>query len=279
MNDELKVVENGLTAAQDEAYKSGTVQYIDSREVAEMIKKNHKDLIRDIKRYIRQMDETNEKNIGERKLAPSDFFIESTYQNSQNRTMPCYNVTKKGCEFIAHKLTGQKGTEFTAIYINRFHEMENVLETQMPSAALQQFMEYQQSLMEELVKMNRSISDRLLALENRKEEPIGITVNSGNKPFTVEEDEKATRRKIINNAVAQMAKAYGWTKRFALHRLYKTLEEVLNINMDDYMDIYGEETQRDVCALDVVVAYDRLYATALRLCNNTINKMRVEAQS
>ena len=33
-------------------------------------------------------------------------------------------VTKKGCEFIAHKLTGQRGTEFTAQYINRFHEME-----------------------------------------------------------------------------------------------------------------------------------------------------------
>ena len=33
-------------------------------------------------------------------------------------------VTKKGCEFIAHKMTGQKGTEFTARYINRFHEME-----------------------------------------------------------------------------------------------------------------------------------------------------------
>lgn len=36
-------------------------------------------------------------------------------------------VTKKGCEFIAHKLTGQKGTEFTAKFINRFHEMEQEL--------------------------------------------------------------------------------------------------------------------------------------------------------
>ena len=38
--------------------------------------------------------------------------------------MPCYQVTKKGCEFIAHKLTGVKGTAFTARYINRFHEMQ-----------------------------------------------------------------------------------------------------------------------------------------------------------
>ncbi len=47
--------------------------------------------------------------------------------------MTCYLVTKKGCEFIAHKLTGQKGTEFTARYINRFHEMEQ--ELAIPNAA------------------------------------------------------------------------------------------------------------------------------------------------
>ena len=43
---------------------------------------------------------------------------------SQNKTQPCYNVTHKGCEFIANKLTGIKGTEFTARYVNRFHELE-----------------------------------------------------------------------------------------------------------------------------------------------------------
>ena len=45
---------------------------------------------------------------------------------SQNKTQPCYNVTHKGCEFIANKLTGIKGTEFTARYVNRFHELEEI---------------------------------------------------------------------------------------------------------------------------------------------------------
>lgn len=44
--------------------------------------------------------------------------------------MPCYQITKKGCEFIAHKLTGTKGTIFTARYINRFHEMQDILQDQ-----------------------------------------------------------------------------------------------------------------------------------------------------
>ena len=96
-----------------------------STEVAQMVGKQHGDLLKDIRRYIEQL--------GKGKIPLSDFFSESTYVTEQNRTMPCFLVTKKGCEFIAHKLTGQKGTEFTARYINRFHEMEKDLMTPQPA--------------------------------------------------------------------------------------------------------------------------------------------------
>lgn len=94
-------------------------QTLDSREVAEMIEKTHNELLKDIRRYYKQL--------GEGKIPQSDFFTESTYRNSQNKELPCYRITKKGCEFIAHKLTGTKGTVFTARYINKFHRMENAL--------------------------------------------------------------------------------------------------------------------------------------------------------
>lgn len=95
-------------------------QTLDSREVAEMVGKRHTDLMRDVRRYVDQLDERN--------IASVDFFQESVYEDSKGENRPCYNVTKKGCEFIAHKLTGVKGTEFTAKYINRFHDMENVIQ-------------------------------------------------------------------------------------------------------------------------------------------------------
>lgn len=75
--------------------------------------------------------------------------------------------------------------------------------------------------------------------------------------------------------VTQMAKACGWTRSFALHRLYKTLEQVLDISIDDYMDLYKEEVQGDACAIDAVVSSENLYTTAIRLCNNTLSKMSV----
>lgn len=90
-----------------------------SLEVAEMVEKEHSKLLRDIRRYIRQLDEAN--------FGFIDFFSESTYVDERNRIKPCFDITRKGCEFIAHKMTGPKGTVFTARYINRFHEMENEL--------------------------------------------------------------------------------------------------------------------------------------------------------
>lgn len=92
---------------------------LDSREVAEMVDKEHNMLLGDIRRYCKQLGQSN--------IAQSDFFTQSTYRNSQNKIMPCYRITKKGCEFIAHKLTGTKGIAFTARYINRFHEMEDII--------------------------------------------------------------------------------------------------------------------------------------------------------
>ncbi|MGN0142496.1 MAG: Rha family transcriptional regulator [Roseburia sp.] len=98
------------------------VEYtLDSREVAEMIGKEHSKLLRDINRYVEQLNES--------KIGLVDFFQRSTYIDAKGESRPCYKVTRKGCEFIANKLTGIKGTEFTAQYINRFHEMENMLLT------------------------------------------------------------------------------------------------------------------------------------------------------
>lgn len=144
-------------------------KYIDSREVAEMVGKAHNDLLKDIRRYCEQLGQGN--------IPQSDFFTESTYQNSQNKTMPCYLVTKKGCEFIAHKLTGVKGTEFTAKYINRFHEMEDKIQYQFQNIST----EMKAILMhdEKIMKMDERVTD----LENNttidygQQQALGDIVN------------------------------------------------------------------------------------------------------
>lgn len=98
-----------------------TQKTITSMEVAEMVRKEHKNILRDIRDYSEEL--------GKLKIEPTDFFTGTTYKTEQNKALPCYYVTKKGCEFIAHKLTGIKGTEFTAKYINRFHDMEGTIQS------------------------------------------------------------------------------------------------------------------------------------------------------
>ena len=90
---------------------------LDSREVAKMIGKRHKNLIRDIRQYINDLDEGS-------KLSSPKFFIESNYKSSQGKLLPCYLLTKMGCEFVANKMTGKKGTLFTAQYVSLFNEYQ-----------------------------------------------------------------------------------------------------------------------------------------------------------
>ena len=94
-------------------------QTLSSLEVAEMVEKEHRELLKSIRRYT--------KLLGEGNISPADFWTNSIYEDSQGKQRPCYQITKLGCEFIAHKTTGTKGTAFTAKYIVRFHQMEEAL--------------------------------------------------------------------------------------------------------------------------------------------------------
>ena len=125
------------------------VSVVDSREVAEMTGKRHDHLIRDIAGYIKILSGTNRPKSGgvieskfglsenalpksggsetETKIGPSDFFIPYTYKDSKGETRPCYLLTKKGCDMVANKMTGEKGVLFTATYVNAFEKMREKL--------------------------------------------------------------------------------------------------------------------------------------------------------
>ena len=90
---------------------------IDSRDIAKMVGKSHAHLMRDIRDYIDDI-------LTDPKLDSLDFFIESSYKDAKGEVRKCYLLTKKGCEFVAHKMTGRKGTIFTATYVSLFNEYE-----------------------------------------------------------------------------------------------------------------------------------------------------------
>lgn len=167
-------------------------KFIDSREVAEMVGKQHNELLKDIRRYAEQL--------GEGKIPQSDFFTESTYVNSQNKKMPCYQVTKKGCEFIAHKLTGVKGTEFTAKYINRFHEMEDAINAHIPTG-------------NELIALAVVEAQKLLAQKEEEIKQLEDSVQQMDKVITELTPKADYADRILSSndcmTVTQIAQDYG----------------------------------------------------------------------
>ncbi|WP_060210350.1 Rha family transcriptional regulator [Sporosarcina koreensis] len=72
----------------------------DSREVAEMVGREHNALLKSIRSYHQYLTQGG--------FARSEFFIESTYEDSTGRTLPSFLITRKGCDMVANKMTGKK---------------------------------------------------------------------------------------------------------------------------------------------------------------------------
>lgn len=92
---------------------------LDSREVAEMMEMEHKLLLRKI-------DRINE-DFSENKIVLTKYWEESCYLDKQNKSRRNFLITKRGCEFLAHKTTGTKGNLFTDRYMDRFEQMKTQL--------------------------------------------------------------------------------------------------------------------------------------------------------
>lgn len=83
-NEASEILEQGV----EENYKIGSVQYMDSRKVAEIVEKEHSKLLRDIERYSKELNQAN--------FGSVDFFIKSEYTDKKGERRPCCLVTKKG---------------------------------------------------------------------------------------------------------------------------------------------------------------------------------------
>ena len=147
--------------------------YIDSREVAEIVGKRHDHLIRDINNYIKTIEKITAPNFG-----VSEFFLVNTYKDSTGRTLPCYLLTKMGCEMVANKLTGEKGVLFTAMYVKKFNDMENQERKLIPAPTTPQLKEYNKAanLIVGVLKPANVPADKIAVTVKHIYELSGITV-------------------------------------------------------------------------------------------------------
>lgn len=231
---------------------------IDSREVAEMLGKNHGDLMKDIK--------GSGKNLGiiptlEKGNFPvSDYFIESTYTvKGNNKIYNCYLCTKMGCEMLGNKQRGEKGILFTAKYVKKFNEME------------------QQIKQENTYKLPQTYKEALLQLVEQVEENEKLQIE--NKNLNIEnsllQGEKfewagtnlinALVRKYSSTVYGDFAK--GWTD-FKKNILYKY---GININsrITAYLNKTGKKTKpKTLSMLKTDEEISQAIITILTMCKD-----------
>jgi len=136
------------------------VASISSREVAEMMETRHDNLMNKIEKHTTILEK-----VSDLKIKVADLWILSSYLDAQGKELKEYQVTKKGCEFLAHKTTGEKGDLFTIRYMNKFEEMEQYIKEQKPKLPTT----YKEALQHLLVQVEEN---ERLALENKQQTKV-----------------------------------------------------------------------------------------------------------
>ncbi|MCW6664283.1 Rha family transcriptional regulator [Aerococcaceae bacterium NML191219] len=95
---------------------------VDSLFVADAFEKNHKEVLRDI-RKLTELNSGLSKEFAERNFALG------SYKDKQNQKRPCYYLTRDGFTMLVMGYTGTKAIKFKEIYIKRFNEMESFIQT------------------------------------------------------------------------------------------------------------------------------------------------------
>ena len=103
---------------------------VDSLFVAAAFEKGHRHVLRDIARIIEPRSGLSENFICAN-------FTLSTYKDARGRKLPCYLLTRDGFTMLVMGYTGPKAMHFKELYIRRFNEMEQCIQSLL--AARQDF--------------------------------------------------------------------------------------------------------------------------------------------
>ena len=191
-------------------HKNG-VDVIDSREVAAMVEKPHSDLMKSIRNY------TDTLNAGD--FSSVDFFIPNTYTDSKGEQRPCYLLTKKGCDMVANKMTGEKGVLFTAAYVTAFEKMREAVTspTMIPGLSPQT-----QALINMELRQNK--------LEAEQQATKSVVMNTLNTFAAPPTDEERWRDEM-NRRVRAMCEEYGLNYHTTIGEMYAELERRAHVNL------------------------------------------------
>lgn len=203
---------------------------IPSTEVAKMMEKEHKEVMRMIDGYEPPEGSKKRKIVGiiptltKGNITPSDYFIENTYKDKSGKLNKCYECTKMGCELLANKLTGEKGILFSATYVKRFNEMESAqmqaIDTTELSPNLQSFKMLFDSMVEQELKQKQMEKD-IKGLQNSLDNIQDLISLS-----------KDNWRTDVKNMVNKITYKTGINHKVVYDEIYKEIDSRFGVNLN-----------------------------------------------
>lgn len=100
--------------------------YVNSRYVAEVFDKEHHNVLKDIRKLVKQME-----NVADDTEIGNVNFYASSYVSVQGKKLPCYELNKDAFPLLVMGYDGETALKFKLRYINRFNDMEKQLQTLM----------------------------------------------------------------------------------------------------------------------------------------------------
>ncbi|MDM5245720.1 phage regulatory protein/antirepressor Ant [Lysinibacillus sp. G4S2] len=210
---------------------------IDSRDIAEMVSRPHNDVLKDIRRIVDQLGEGT---------SSQSYFIESTYTNSQNKELPCFLLTKKGCELYGTRMTGAKGTQFAVAYIDRFNEMEQTLLDQQPDYHLPSTFKEALYTLAESVDENDKLKQKIES--DREKVVLANAITTSDEGLLIEGAAKYMRQNGVNigrDRLFKWLRGQGYLVSRQGREFNKPTQKSLNqglmkIHAQQYFDSEGE---------------------------------------
>lgn len=232
---------------------------LSSREVADMMEVQHKDLLKKI-------DGINE-DFKSEKIRCSKYWIEGTYKQSGNGKLNReFMITKRGCEFLAHKQTGTKGNLFTDRYMDKFAEMEKFI-SEGPQRRLtpMEMMELQFQISKEQAEKIEAVDNKISKLENdmplfnvdckelqSKVKKIGTQILGGYKSQAY--NDNSLRGRVYADIHHQVRREFGVDRYEAIKRsqLDKAMEIVSSYKAPMVLIEAIEQTNNQLILEDVM---------------------------
>ena len=245
--------------------------FTDSLAVAKIFDKKHSDVLGSIR------DLECSENFRTRE------FSLVSYNNSQNKIQPKFNLTKKGFSFIALGFTGSKAVQFKEAYIERFEELEKQAQQPKqqlitdPLAIMAMSIEVLRKTNEEVNKLKSDfiqtknefkneiyqVSEKIINFEQRSkqaEEDLNSVPESDVLPL------QRDVRMNINDAIEKYSKAFLCIPKHAWGFNYKDFERRYHMNLDARTKAAGLKHKLDY--IESIGKLPELYAIILENLRN-----------